>query len=328
MFSVCLFSEDELFNSMLCRALQGRGVRAAVSGCDSASLKKHLFQKSYTLVLWDLACRGLSQLRLLEESGRKYPRRRNLVLTASTSPGELKHKFQHIDFCILKPCRISYVVNKIIYFLTLQKLRNMAEGMYNRLFKAKIGNLCAEASAWLQRKGLISVPADRASGLRLTVTEKAYRYFQSPQCCRSQALALWKRIEYLERFYLLQRGGCSVDMQSLAVWYELLDAQLDCGLRAAPMYVGRGYKYASPLNETDFSQFYFGVRSGRICQEDFAHAAEARLTAESGTDTGRERELCMDRYALARFQAENRVLAELAPPHRQLYRRLWKGCSS
>lgn len=323
MISVCLFGEDELFKTMLCRALRRRGIQAAVAGCDAGSLKKHLFQSNYTLVLWDLAYRGLSQLQLLEESGRKYPRRRNLILTACASLGEQKNRFKHIDFCILKPCRVSYVVNKIIYFLILRKLRDIAEGIYNWLFKGKLFSLGAKASAWLQQKRLISVPGDTAAAMRSEVLAKAYRFFRSSQCCRSQALSLWKRIEYLERFYLLQQGGCRVDLQTLAVWYELLDAQLDCGLRSAPMLVGRGYKYASPLSEAEFSHFYFGVREGRISSEDFAHAAEARLLMSVESDGGREPE--MDRHALARFRAENRVLAELLCPHRGLCRRLWKG---
>lgn len=125
---------------------------------------------------------------------------------------------------------------------------------------------------WLRRAATASLNADREN-----MWKHAHQFMMSEYSSAKTAASVWRRLEFLERRYLLMREGFWVDSEALGAYYRLLAEQLHSGLKGCIVCPGSGDRLVPELSDGRFSRFYLLVRRKGISAELFRAAAEVRL---------------------------------------------------
>ncbi|MGM9992233.1 MAG: hypothetical protein ACI376_05215 [Candidatus Bruticola sp.] len=277
----------------------------------------------------------------------KYPNQKQILLTAVFEGYLEQFKEAQLDGLIFKPFKVGQLrdmaSNLLLGFHGVKlNTPNYVVSRLEQLCQSKISSVVQYLKAGLDivktiwRHSYLKELEDE----RLMTLKAAYNFCLSKFSCYRSALKLWNYLEFLERHYLLVKGGADIESAALKFHYTMLKSKLERGIQGQYISVGEGDGFGPRLDPIKFSRFYERLRSQEVKFSCFHLAAQARLVhwacsrlalPLNGLKIDYASRRCLERqrylsrkFCLAEAEAELKFLAAASEPDLQeIFRQVW-----
>ncbi|MCR4783048.1 MAG: hypothetical protein K6A35_00815 [bacterium] len=344
-FKIILCDSDLILGDIISEALEAACYKLKRFNSEGEELLRELSRHSGDVLIANVGSRLKSYLPILKYCREEFPQQKLVLVLSNSEEVEYGKLAEYADAVILKPFAVNDLLNTVqsLIGIAAAESRSWKTLLSARLkhvwfvLRKKIKELIKYRPHLIQDWRMSQIEEARSLAL-----EKAYLFFRSKSALKAAALEIWQRLEFLERRYLLARGGVEVEWEALKTYYNILQSQLATGLETGRTpHVGGGDGLSPLLTLASFSSFYQRVRDGVISLPQFRKAAEVRLVhcasqahAESQLQKNWEvlaqrRNTWNGRYlhsflpSLDSIKAELRVLAQLKLDSPVLYSQIW-----
>ncbi|MGM9998410.1 MAG: hypothetical protein ACI38Q_03290 [Candidatus Bruticola sp.] len=281
---IILCDQDSAIGDLLFCTLQKLAGRISRLRGRSSLLAAELLERRADLLIVNGTAKVGELLHIMRCCKAKYPDQKQIFITAVFEGYEEELKATQLDGLIFKPFKINQLNDMVAGLLPSLNRANQQVSVdvisrIEQLSKIKIAVVMQYLKSWLTTLQTVwhNFSLRELENERLITLKTVYRFCLSKFSSYRFALKLWHYLEFLERHYLLIKGGADVEREALKFHYTMLKSKLERGMQGKFISMGEGDGFGPKLDLVQFGQFYERLRRQEVSFGCFRLAAQARL---------------------------------------------------